>query len=229
MIFPKAKTAFSNRYKSLILCLMITVVGWITSFSSAQDKITLQENPPTNEEFLRETLRSLFAETFTDFPKSASDLLILKAEEDRPENWLLEDELANYLLSLNYQVGLKAANLNSVLPESKSLFYRIIDLRLDYPETYRKGFLKEKLATRRAVVNLSLREEDASSGKVIWLKRGKLEKTDVVRKSTIKSLNNQSYPFLCPSLSGDPINKYLEPALLTAVVGGVIYLFFANR
>jgi hypothetical protein len=102
-------------------------------------------------------------------------------------------------------------------------------LKLDYPQTYRKGFLKEKLVTRRAEVNLSLREENPATGKVIWLKRGRLEKTDVVRKSAIKSLNNQSYPFLSPSLSGDPMNKYLEPALLTAVVGGVIYLFFANR
>ncbi|MFH1336448.1 MAG: hypothetical protein ABII96_08015 [Candidatus Zixiibacteriota bacterium] len=208
---------------------MIAVIGWIAPFSLAQDKITPQENPPTNEEFLRETLRSLFAETFTDFPESASDLLILKAEEDRPEKWLVEDELAVYLLSLNYQVGLKAVDSDSSLPESKSLFYRIIDLKLDYPETHRKGFLKEKLVTRRAVVNLSLREEDPTTGKVIWLKRGKLEKRDVVRKSMIKSSNNQSYPFLSPSLSGDPINKYIEPALLTAVVGGVIYLFFANR
>jgi hypothetical protein len=109
------------------------------------------------------------------------------------------------------------------------LFYRIIDLKLDYPQTYRKGFLKEKLVTRRAVANLSFREENPTTGKVVWLKRGRLERTDVVRKSAIKSLNNQSYPFLSPSLSGDPMNKYLEPALLTAVVGGVIYLFFANR
>jgi hypothetical protein len=230
MILPKAKRAFSNRYKSLVLYLIIiALIEGVAPFSLAQDRITLQENPPTNEEFLRETLRSLFDETFTDFPESAPDLLILKAEEERPENWLLENELAVYLLSLNYQVGLKAVDTESGLLESKSLFYRIIDLKLDYPETHRKGFLKEKLITRRAVVNLSLREEDPTTGKVIWLKRGKLEKRDVVRKSAIKSLNNQSYPFLCPSLSGDPINKYMEPALLTAVVGGVIYLFFANR
>ncbi|HEX7401542.1 MAG TPA: hypothetical protein VF369_05125 [candidate division Zixibacteria bacterium] len=229
MILPKVKRAFSNRYKNLICYLIIAMIGWIAPFSLAQDKITPQENPPTNEEFLREILRSLFAETFTDFPKLPSDLVVLKAEEDRPENWLLEDELLTYLLSLNYQVGLKAADTNSGLPESKSLFYRIIDLKLDYPETFRKGFLKEKLVTRRAVVNLSLREENPATGKVIWLKRGELEKTDVVRKSMIKSLSNHSYPFLSPSLSGDPMNKYLEPALLTAVVGGVIYLFFANR
>jgi hypothetical protein len=229
MILPKAKRAFSSRYKNLILYLMIVMIGGMAPSGLAQDKITLQENPPTNEEFLRETLRSLFTETFSDFPKSTSDLVVLKAEEDRPENWLVEDELAAYLLSLNYQVGLSTIDSDSGLPESKWLFYRIIDLKLDYPEAYRKGFLKEKLVTRRAVINLSLREEEPTTGKVIWLKRGRLEKTDVVRKSVIKSLNNQSYPFLSPSLPGDPLNKYLEPALLTAVVGGVIYLFFANR
>ncbi len=229
MIPPRVKSIFLSRYTAFIIYLMIVMIGGITSSGLAQEKTTPQENPPTNEEFLRETLRSLFAKTFTDFPKSTSDFLRLKAEEDRPENWLVEDELAAYLLSLNYQVSLAAMDSDSVLPESKWLFYRIIDLKLDYPETYRKGFLKEKLVTRRAVVNLSLREENPTTGKIIWIKRESEEKTDVVRKSAIKSLNNQSYPFLSPSLSGDPINKYLEPALLTAVVGGVIYLFFANR
>jgi hypothetical protein len=229
MILPRVKPAFSSCHKNLLLYLVIWMVAGIAPLSTAQDKITLQENPPTNEEFLRQTLRSLFAETFTDFPESTVDMLRLKAEEDRPENWLVENELIDYLISLNHQVGLSITDSASDLPESKSLFYRIIDLKLDYPETHRKGFLKEKLVTRRAVANLSFREENPVTGRVIWLKRGKLEKTDVVRKSAIKSLNNQSYPFLCPALSGDPMNKYLEPALLTAVVGGVIYLFFANR
>jgi hypothetical protein len=229
MIPPRVKGVFSSRSRNLILYFMIVIIGGIVPLSWAEDKITPEENPPTNEEFLRETLRSLFSETFTDFPRSNSDLLRLKAEEDRPENWLVENELIAYLLSLNYQVGLSDIDSISDFPESKLLFYRIIDLKLDYPQTYRKGFLKEKLVTRRAEVNLSLREENPATGKVIWLKRGRLEKTDVVRKSAIKSLNNQSYPFLSPSLSGDPMNKYLEPALLTAVVGGVIYLFFANR
>ena len=229
MIPPKVKRIFLNRYKNLILYLIMLMIGGMAPFSSAREKITPEENPPTNEEFLRETLRSLFAKTFTDFPKSTSNILRLKAEEDRPENWLVEDELAAYLLSLNYQVSLADMDSDSVLPESKWLFYRIIDLKLDYPETYRKGFLKEKLVTRRAVANLSFREENPATEKIIWLKRERQEKTDVVRKSAIKSLNNQSYPFLSPSLAGDPINKYLEPALLTAVVGGVIYLFFANR
>jgi hypothetical protein len=229
MILPRVKRTFSNRYRNFILCLVIVMIGGITPLGLAQDKITPEENPPTNEEFLRETLRSLFAETFTDFPQSTSNPLRLKAEEDRPENWLVENELTAYLLSLSHEVGLSDVDSGSDFPESQSLFYRIIDLKLDYPETYRKGFLKEKLVTRRAVANLSFREENPATGQVIWLKRGRFEKTDVVRKSALKSLNNQSYPFLSPSLSGDPLNKYLEPAVLTAVVGGVIYLFFANR
>ncbi len=229
MIFPKAKLFFSNGNKILPVWFMFLAIGWITPWAMAEDQAALQENPPTSEEFLRGALRSLLEETFADFPKTTSGLVILKAEEARSENWLLEDELVAYLISLNYQVSLNANDSNTNLSESKFLFYRIIDLKLDYPKVRRKGFLKEKLVTRTAGLNLSFREEKEATGEVLWSKRVKQEKTDVVRKSMIKSLNNPAYPFLCPSLSGDSLSKYVEPALVTAVVGGLVYLFFANR
>ena len=236
MIFPKAKNIFFSKLRILFQWIQIRTV-WLlihaivltAPLSFAEDKNTTQENPPSNEEFLRGTLRSLFEQTFKDFPEANSKFVFLKTEEDNPANWLLEDELVSYLLSLNYQISLGSPDSNYTLPESNSLFYRIIELKLDYPKVKRKSFLGEKLVTRRATLNLAFRLENKATGKVLWSKRGQEEKSDVVKKSMIKSLNNDSYPFLSPSLSSDSQSKYLEPALVAAVVGGLIYLFFANR
>lgn len=229
MIFRRAESEFSGSRKILIVLLTLLSAVGIVSFSRAEDHTVSQEIPPSNEVFLRGAIRSLLEETLVDFPKSPSDFLILKAEEDRPENWLLEDELLSYFLSLNQQVGLTAVDSNRYLPESKLLFYRIIDLKLDYPKTQRKGIWGRRSVTRRAWMVLSFREEDQATGKVLWSHRGEQEKTDIIQRSLIKSLSNHSYPFLYPSFSCDPLSRYVEPALVTTIVGGLVYLFFANR
>ncbi len=229
MISRRAEPEFSGIHKILrVLLVLLSLLG-ITSITRAEDHTVSRDIPPSNEEFLRGAIRSLLEETWADFPENPSDFLILKAEVDRPENWLLEDELLTYLLSINRQVGLSTADSNRHLPESKLLFYRIIDLKLDYPKTQRRGIWGRRSVTRRAWMVLSFREEDQTTGKVLWSHRGEQEKTDIIQPSWIKSLSNQSYPFLCPSFSSDPLSRYVEPVLVTTIIGGLVYLFFANR
>jgi hypothetical protein len=195
----------------------------------AEEKIVLQENPPSNEEFLRNSIGSLLERTFTDFPGNRSDLFLLKSEEEHPAGWLLEDELVSFLVSSGRQVALQSTAPNPDLQESKFLFYRIIDMNLTYPRIERKGFLGTRILTRMSELNLSFRLEDAATGKILWSQKGKEEKSDRIKRSQAASVNNRTYPFLSPSLPDDPQSRLLEPALLVAVTGGLIYLFFANR
>ena len=235
MIVPKAKKLFligvKRRLVLKIICAwFLACVVWLSHLESfAEESEKFLENPPSNEEFLRASIKPLLGRTFDGFPQANLKLLLLKAEEDHPANWLLEDELLTYLLSLNYQVTLHSTERNSILSESQSLFYRIIEMSLDYPKIKRKGFLGERIVTRKASLNLSFRLEDKVTGKVLWTKREKEERSDLIKKNRIKSVNNQSYPFLSPSLPADSQSRFIEPALVVAVVGGLIYLFFANR
>jgi len=64
---------------------------------------------------------------------------------------------------------------------------------------------------------------------VLWSERAKEERSDLIRRSMASSVNNKTYSFLSPSLPDDPQSRYMEPALVVAVVGGLVYLFFANR
>ena len=235
MIVPKAKKPIPvgmKRYPILKIIIIwflaqMVMLGPLESF--AQESNTIEENPPSNEEFLRESIRSLLGRTFDDFPEANSKFFLLKTEEQHLGNWLLEDELLGYLLSSHYQVVLHSTEPNNNLAESQSLFYRIIGMSLDYPEIKRKGFLGKRIVTRKVSLNLSFRLEDRATGKVLWAKRGKEERKDLIKKSMVKSVNNQFYPFLSPSLPDDPHSKFIEPALVVAVVGGLVYLFFANR
>lgn len=235
MIIAKAKKLPSGRTKrGLILkiicvCLLAQAVWLLPGLGLAQEGGTVQENPPSNEEFLRESVRSLLAGTFGGFPDDKSQLLRLRSEGEHPANWLLEDELVSYLVSSEYEVALKLGTSEGTMQESQSLFYRIIEMNLRYPEVKRQGFLGGRRVVRRAVVNLSFRLEDETTGRVLWSERVKEESSDLVERSMVQSVNNKTYPFLSPSLPDDLQSRYLEPALVVAVVGGLIYLFFANR
>jgi hypothetical protein len=217
-----------NKLASLIsLLIFLIILSPVQVF--AENKGQEKENPVSNEEFLRESVRGLLGKAFLDFPTTESRLILVNPEEEDSANWLLEDELVSYLGSLNFQVALHPGSGQNELPKSWSLFYRIIQMNLSYPQVKRKGFFGPKWLTRKANLNVSFRLEEKENRKVLWNKREAEERSDMVEKQTIKYLNNDSYSFLSPPLPEDSQAKYIEPALVAAVVGGLIYLFFANR
>jgi len=233
MKVPEVRRAFSHRRRArlilgIFLAWLLVELVMSTGGGFVQAEEVNEKSPPSNEEFLRQSVRSLFERTFNDFPEASTNLLLLRAEREHPGNWLLEDELVSYLLSMNYQVALRSGETDGNSEESNSLFYRIIDMRLDYPKAERKGFLGARMVSRRSYLNLSFRLEEAT-GKVLWTRREQEENSDLIKRSMVESLNNESYPLLSPSLPDDPQSRFLEPALVAVVVGGLIYLFFASR
>jgi hypothetical protein len=216
-----------NRFTLISLLIFLIILFPVQV--SAENKPQEKENLISNEEFLRESVRNLLHKAFLDFPTTESKLIYVNSEAEDSANWLLEDEIASYLHSLNFQVALHPASGQNEFPKAYSLFYRIIKMKLFYPQVKRKGFWGQKQVTRKAELNLSFRLEEKESGKILWTKRETEERSDVVGKQNIKYLNNNTYSFLSPPLPEDPQAKYVEPALVAAVVGGLIYLFFANR
>jgi hypothetical protein len=226
---PLERTRRRLILKMICACLLLQVVWLLPGQGLAQEGETAEENPPSNEEFVRESVRSLLETVFGDFPEDKPQLLRLGSEEEHPANWLVEDELVSYLVSSEYEVALKQGTSEDTLQESQSLFYRIIELSLRYPEIKRQRFLGGRRVVRKAMLNLSFRLEDTATGKVLWSERVREETSDLIERSMAQSVNNRTYPFLSPSLPDDPQSRYVEPALVIAVVGGLIYLFFASR
>jgi hypothetical protein len=209
----------------ILLLFFLTVSLPVQVF--AEKKEQEKENSVSNEQFLRESIKDLLHRAFSDFPTGESRFIFVNSEDSA--NWLLEDELTSYLQSLNFQVALRLPSGQNEVPEAWSLSYRIIKMELSYPQVKRKGVFGPKWVTRKAQLNLSFRLEEKEGGRILWGKRKTEERSDMIKKETIKYLNNDSYSFLSPPLPEDSRAKYLEPALVAAVVGGLVYLFFANR
>ncbi len=209
----------------------------ITTFFFIATNTTFAQSPDSvlnHEKFLRESIRMVLKDNFSDFPKNGNRLIFLEKDVKHPAFWLLEEELFSFLKELNYAVGLyrnQKFNFSEGLAEKDSwkLSYRVLELRLLYPQVKSTGFLKEKIVIRRSSLNFYFRLTDLSSGKILWTRKVEDKREDQIKKGWVKNLNNEDYPFLSPQIPQSNLEKYLEPAMVAFFVGGLVYLFFANR
>lgn len=149
----------------------------------------------------------------------------VKEEGENPSAWIVREEIVSFLSKTGpVGVGKKEGQESS----SPVLSYRIIKLNLEYPEIKRKKLFGKSWITRESQVAISFNLSDPD-GKILWSKRGERKNSDLLRKEELLSLNNRQYPFLCPEIPQSTWGRYVEPAVVTVVVGGLIYLFFANR
>ncbi|MCJ7458962.1 MAG: hypothetical protein MUP17_08220 [candidate division Zixibacteria bacterium] len=193
---------------------------FFSSKSLAQEKIV----PLTNEVFLRQTIKDVLEDCLKDAPID-SQMVWVKEEGENQSAWIVKEEIVSFL-SKRGPVGVgKKEGQESFSP---LLSYRIIKLNLEYPEIKRKKLFGKSWITRESQVAISFSLSDPD-GKILWSKRGERKNSDLLRKEELLSLNNRQYPFLCPEIPESTWGKYIEPAVVTVVVGGLIYLFFANR
>ena len=80
---------------------------------------------------------------------------------------------------------------------------------------------------RRGRLTLALRL--TSGGELRWQTEAKSEIADFVPKSRIEVLQSSSYDFADTELEEKNWAKFVEPIIVSAVLGSLIYIFFTNR
>lgn len=217
-----ADQAYPTRWKRSSIWTKVLFSAFIlfSSESFAQEKIV----SVSNEAFLRQTIKDVLEDCLKDAPLD-SQMVWVGEEGENPSAWIVREEVVSFL-SKRGPVGIK----KEVDQESSSpvLSYRIIKLSLQYPEIEKKKLFGKSWIKRESEVAMSFNLTDAE-GKILWDRRGERKNSDLLKREELASLNNRQYPFLCPEVPQSSWGKYLEPAAVTVVVGGLIYLFFANR
>ena len=120
------------------------------------------------------------------------------------------------------------ALLESV-PSQLVLTYRITELGMEYPRVRRSHFVGRKMVERHAYASLSARVVDESTGALLWVGESKGSERDVVPASELTFLEGKGESWQKGNMPSGKLGALIEPLVVAAIVGGLVYLFYSNK
>ena len=178
----------------------------------------------TNIDLVVATARQAVREGLADLDSAGEELswqgpVLLLPQEEAEANWVVEHLLLEELLSRGFEVRLDSTAAGS---EGAYLSYRIVDLSVSGSS----GLLGGRIE-RRCRLTLALRL--TSGGELRWQTEAKSEIADRIPKSRIEVLQSSSYDFADTKLEEKNWGKFVEPIIVSAVLGSLVYIFFTKR
>ncbi len=213
----------------------------------AQDLGTaVKQTYPTNYRMLEDVAESAVSELMIGFQGPPDGVLVLEAEGSHSADWFIENLLLNRLNEAGFSAFLKAVaeeetdgtNGDSLEtapppepePGAEYVFrYRIVEFGMSYPDTYRKSPLGSKQVQRLARCNLQAHLLAGERERVVWGNTSEASRSDVVPSKKLSLLEGDNSPFTAPALDSKGLSGLVEPALVTGIVIGLVYLFYANQ
>ena len=179
---------------------------------------------PSNTDLLVEMIEVAIGEALDEMtvPDEVESPVIFIAKEGKHDaNWLVEHVLAERLLNRGFAVALDS----TVYDESRfRLSFRILDMGI----IARSG-LRGKYAERQSRITLILKLNDEVSHMVLWQDEITRVSSDRVPKKNLNLLQHSDHKFAKTELEEQSWNKFVEPMVVSTVLGGLMYLFFSNR
>ena len=179
---------------------------------------------PTNMDLLVETVASAVNESLAriEMPGDAATApLLVVAQSKHDANWMVEHLLANRLLTRGFSVTLDST---AAQPTSMRLSYRVLDLGVSA-----HSGLRGSEVSRQGRVTLALRLSDERDDVVHWQDEITLTQRDRIPKKQLAILQHDQFKFAKTELEEQTWSKFVEPVIVSTVLGGLIYLFFSNR
>lgn len=193
------------RYTVLLATLLGTLGACPTAALEASNLDLVTQ---TAQQAVRNALSDL------QLPTPASPIAVASAST-HSANWLFEHLLMEDLLSRGFEVAVDSA-------VTTRMSWRVVDLGI----SGHSGLLGGSVTRRcRVVVRLELHD----AGELIWSGDGHAERQDQVPKGQIDALQHSRFGFAKTDLEQRTWGKFVEPMIITTVLGSLVYLFFSNR
>jgi hypothetical protein len=121
------------------------------------------------------------------------------------------------------------ASVPEAQPPEFVLRYRVLHFEISYPKNYRTSPLGSRRVQRRVSVSLVASLLQGARENVVWVGDGSSERLDTVPAGKLALLEGSDFPFTQPTLQTRGLGKLVEPALVSGIVLGLIYLFYTNQ
>jgi len=201
--------------------LSLKTLGFITLVLAAAFPLAsrAQEGKahPANLDLARRAARAAAERVVRDIPPG-SRILVLVTESSRPLDWAVEEALMGALGRAGFQVFRTAPGGDS----SAFLRCRTVDVGLTYQD---KAGGVERVARVRIAYHLT----QGDAGRVLASGDDLGTAQDVVTASALPGLEGpELVPVWLKAREGLG-SRLVEPALISAVVAGLIYLFYSSK
>ena len=178
-------------------------------------------NPTSNEQVV---ISAVAAEIDSLIP-SAADATLNIVTDSAGLRGLISDGLAEGLKDKYAQVTFGPAPDSS----SDNLFYDILGFDFEYEKGSSRGFLRGKNLRREMRCELRITIKSGSYGVLRRAGNLSVDYGDEIARSDIRFVSSRDIPELAIDPPGSSWARYVEPSLVVASVGALVYLFFANR
>jgi hypothetical protein len=173
--------------------------------------------PPTNLDLVVAAAERAADEALAQAPGLAAAPVAVLPLAVHPGNWILDHLLCERLLARGF-----AVTLDSTASSGARLAYRILDLGVSGRSGLGGGSVE-----RRARASIAFRLSHGDS--LQWQRESSAEVRDRISRNRLELLGNAAYPFTKAELEERSFGRFVEPFIVSSVLGGLIYLFFANR
>ena len=151
---------------------------------------------------------------------SANRKILIDELEQHEANWLVSHILADRLIGQGYDV------YRDVNPEGcyEKLSYRVAELVLDA-----KGNLRGGRVSRTARVEVAMRLTTGSADSLLWRDETSVTLRDDLPLNAVQVVQNDEYSFAKFDVAEQSWNRFVQPVIVSSVLGVLVYLFFSNR
>jgi hypothetical protein len=184
-----------------------------------------QEKPQTNFELVRDAVEAACGQLLSQIDASRLPAaLTIVPTGTHDGNFLVESVLTDVLTASGHDV-----TLSSETP-SPRLEFEIVDLGVAYTGVRRHAWLGSKRVEREARARIFARLVDGPQGAILWSKQAESRLMDEVPHDELALLADRNdTAYLQAQLPEKSWNKFVEPAVVTGIVIGLIVLFFSNQ
>jgi hypothetical protein len=110
-----------------------------------------------------------------------------------------------------------------------TLEYRIVDISMMYSGGGRKLLVGSRNIDRVMEASVHARLLGGGTREILWVGSGDARESDRIPGSALRDVEASGYPCEPPSLDAGGFGRLVEPAVVTAIVAGLVYLFYTNQ
>jgi hypothetical protein len=211
-----------------LLVVLVLIVATSTTVATAAE-----EKPPSNLDLMTSLGTQIAEEVIVKIePDIRGNRIRLKPFGNGEEYQVLDDIFTRILTEKGITAvkppAPNAPQTNDAGESMLTLEYKVPVFRLSYVNVYRSYLIGGKKVRREANIRMSAKLL-AGSGDVSRFDDVSASESDQFSYGDLRRIQEGNYQFVQPEMPGSGWSKIVEPVFVSAIIVGMIYLFFSNQ